>query len=112
MPEPAVRYENREISVPCQESKHLQFIAHPYDNYATATQYSVKSENFGASQDAVSSAACHFLPLRNKYFPRHPVLNHNVRRQRSHIQQTTGTALSFFTALLSRREENGFQTEL
>jgi hypothetical protein len=35
-----------------------------------------------------------------------------VRRQRSHIQQTTGIYLSFFTALLSRREENGFPTEL
>jgi hypothetical protein len=51
-----------------------------------------------------SSIACHFIPLRSKYFPQHPVLKYtHVRDQIWHPNKTTGKiivlCISMFTLL-------------
>jgi hypothetical protein len=63
-----------------------------------------------------SPASHHFIPLRCKYLPKHPVFKHpqsvfflNVRDQFPHPHKTTGKIIVFyvlnFTLLDSRRED-------
>jgi hypothetical protein len=46
-----------------------------------------------------SPTSCHFIPLRSKYSPKHPVLNLcsslNVRDQFSHPYKTTGKIIVY-----------------
>jgi hypothetical protein len=66
-----------------------------------------------------SRTSYHFIPLRSKYSPQHPVLKYfqslNVRNQVSHSYKTKGKIIVlyilFFTFLDSIREDKMFWTE-
>jgi hypothetical protein len=65
-----------------------------------------------------SAASCHFLPLRSKYSPQHPVLKHpqsivfcSVRDQVSHPYKITGKITVFYVLIFKflegRQEDKG-----
>jgi hypothetical protein len=47
-----------------------------------------------------SSASCHFLPLRSKYFPQHPVLEHPQSIFSPYCETTTTTTTTTTTVII------------
>jgi hypothetical protein len=71
-----------------------------------------------------SPSSCHFIPLRSKYSPQHPVLKHhrsmflyvNAREQVSRPYKTKGKIIVLYVIILMffdrKRENKTFWTEL